>query len=282
MDAMPQLRPATDPALEAALCAASARARLAFPLLQADEASFRAWLLRGPQAGADKAAAVGLLHVEDVLLACACAAGDRRAHEELDLRLRAVVPSAAARMRASNAFVEEVQQRLRQKLLIGGPDGSPKILAYLGRGSLSSWLRAAALREALNLLDGERNDSPLDSAQLARLPSGGDDPELELVRRRYAPEFKSALDDALRGLPARERNLLRLYFVQGLTVEEIGRMEGTHKSTISRWLAKTRGSVLADVKRRLGAQLKLSSAELDSLIGALRSQLHLSLHRALE
>jgi RNA polymerase sigma-70 factor (ECF subfamily) len=75
---------------------------------------------------------------------------------------------------------------------------------------------------------------------------------------------------------------LKLYFVQGLTVEEIGRMEGTHKSTVSRWLARTRAAVLAEVRRKLGAQLKLSPAELDSLIGAMRSQLHVSLHRALE
>jgi len=185
-------------------------------------------------------------------------------------------------MRASNSFIEEVAQRLRQKLLVGGPDGHPKIQAYVARGPLSSWLRAAALREALNLLEGERDDAPLDGAALGRLPAGGSDPELDLIRRRYAPQFKSALDESLRGLPAKERNLLRLYFVQGLTVEEIGRMEGTHKSTISRWLSKARAAVLEDVRTRLGATLKLSPPELDSLIGALQSQLHVSLHRALE
>jgi DNA-directed RNA polymerase specialized sigma subunit len=35
------------------------------------------------------------------------------------------------------------------------------------------------------------------------------------------------------GLSARERNFLRLYFVQGLTVDQIGQMQGTHKSTVS-------------------------------------------------
>ena len=268
--------------LDTAFREAERRAREAWPGLPTKPDAFRAWLLRCPQPGKGLSESLPGLHVEDVWLACACAQGDRHAHQALDVRLRAAVPSAAARMRASNAFIEEVQQRLRQKLLVGGPDGQPKIAAYLGRGPLSSWLRAAALREALNLLDGERDESPLEGAALARLPSGGVDPELDLVRRRYAPEFKSALDVALRGLPPRERNLLRLYFVQGLTVEAIGRMEGTHKSTISRWLARTRASVLADVKRKLGAQLKLTPTELDSLIGALRSQLHVSLHRALE
>ena len=217
----------------------------------------------------------------DVYLALACAAGDARAHRGLDQILRNVVPPAAARVRASNAFVEEVEQRLRHKLLIGGPDRKPKIAAYAGRGPLGSWLRAAALREALNLVDGEKEERVAEEGALGRLAAGGDDPELDLVRRRYAPEFKTALDSALHDLPAKERNLLRLYFVQGLTVEQIGRMEGTHKSTVSRWLAKTRAALLKDVKARLGAALKVTPSELDSLIGVLRSQLHLSLHRAL-
>ena len=271
------VRAGGDPA-EAAFEAGKA----AHPDLHVERAAFHAWLKRCPAAGVELSAALATLHVADLYLACACAAGDRRAHEELDRRLRAAVPSAAARMRASNSFIEEVAQRLRQKLLVGGPDGTPKIQAYVARGPLSSWLRAAALREALNLLEGERDDSPLDGAALGRLPAGGADPELDLIRRRYAPQFKSALDESLRGLPAKERNLLRLYFVQGLTVEEIGRMEGTHKSTISRWLTKARAAVLADVRLRLGATLKLSPPELDSLIGALQSQLHVSLHRALE
>lgn len=251
--------------------------RAAHPSLVVDEAAFRTWHARCAPGGSEPT-----LHVEDLYVAVGAAGGDRKAHEELDRRLRAAVPSAAARMRASNSFIEEVTQRLRQKLLVGGPDGNPKIHAYVARGPLSSWLRAAALREALNLLEGERDDTPLDGATLGRLPSTGSDPELDLVKRRYAPQFKAALDHALRGLPPKERNLLRLYFVQGLTVEEIGRMEGTHKSTISRWLAKARAQVLDTVRTNLGETLKLSPRELDSLIGVLQSQLHVSLHRALE
>ena len=270
-----------DTDLPTAIAAAWRAGQQAHPDLRVEEAVFREWALRCLPAGSG-AEGVAALHGDDLYLACACAASDRRALEELDRRLQRAVPSAAARMRASNSFIEEVAQRLRQKLLVGGPDGQPKIRAYVARGPLSSWLRAAALREALNLLEGERDDAPLDGAALGRLPAGGPDPELDLVKRRYAPEFKSALDEALRGLAAKERNLLRLYFVQGLTVEEIGRMEGTHKSTISRWLAKARANVLADVRKRLTAALKLSPVELDSLIGALQSQLHVSLHKALE
>ena len=139
------------------------------------------------------------------------------------------------------------------------------------------------MRVALNLLESQggsrgRGD---DEGPVARLQASGPDPELALVKRRYAPEFSAALEAALAGLATRERALLRLYFAQGMTVEEIGRLEGTHKSTISRWLTKARAGLLADVRGRLQKKLGLGSAELDSLLHALGSQLHVSLARVL-
>ena len=203
--------------------------------------------------------------------------------EQLDKVLSEAVPRAAARLRASNAFIDEVKQLLRQKLFVAAPGSKPKILDYQGRGPLSQWLRASAMRVALNLLDSQSGVRGLanDEGPVQRLHAAGPDPELSLVKRRYAPEFRAALEAALAGLAVRERALLRLYFAQGMTVEEIGRLEGTHKSTISRWLTKARTSLLTDVRTRLQTKLALSAAELDSLLNAIGSQLHVSLGRVL-
>ncbi|HLL85366.1 MAG TPA: sigma-70 family RNA polymerase sigma factor [Longimicrobium sp.] len=225
--------------------------------------------------------ALGALHAADLHLAHACAKGHPEALAELDRRLVATVGQAVARLRAPRSFVDEVQQLLRQKLLVGGAGGAPKILDYLGRGSLAHWLRAAALRVALNLLESQKGGANASESGLARLPAVEPDPELALVKRRYAPEFKAALEEALRGLTPRERNFLRLYFVQGLTVEQIGRMEGTHKSTVSRWLSRARDALFDEVRKRLKERLKLSASELDSLLGVLQSQLDVSLVRVL-
>jgi len=223
------------------------------------------------------------LHAADLALAAACASGDRAALEQLDRVLREAVPRAAARLKASNAFIDEVTQLLRQKLFVAPEGKRPKILDYQGRGPLAQWLRASAMRVALNLLEAQQGAraAALDEGPVARLHASGPDPELSLLKRRYAPEFREALEAALAGLPARERALLRLYFAQGLTVEEIGRMEGAHKSTVSRWLARSRAALLEDVRARLQNRLGLGHAEVDSLLQALGSQLHVSLGQVL-
>jgi RNA polymerase sigma-70 factor (ECF subfamily) len=224
-------------------------------------------------------------HADDLALAAACAKGDRIALGKLDRILSEAVPRAAARLKASNAFIDEVKQLLRHKLFVADParNARPKILDYQGRGPLAQWLRASALRVALNLLEAQGGTRALanDEGPVARLHSPGPDPELSLVKRRYGPEFRAALEAALLGLGAKERAILRLYFAQGMTVEEIGRLEGTHKSTISRWLTRMRASLLADVRARLQEKLGLGAAELDSLLNALGSQLHVSLARVL-
>lgn len=266
--------------LERTLQSALDAARGGFPGLTVEDAAFLRFLAERAKTAEPRA--IAALHAADLYLACACAAGSSEALVELDKRLVATVGPAVARLRATPSFVDEVQQLLRQKLLVGGAGSAPKILDYLGKGSLAHWLRAAALRVALNLLESQKvGAAEPDDEGLSRMPAIGPDPELALVKQRYGPEFKAALEGALRGLSPRERNFLRLYFVQGLTVEQIGRMEGTHKSTVSRWLTRAREALLDEVKKRLKERLSLSASELDSLLGVLQSQLDVSLVRVL-
>jgi RNA polymerase sigma-70 factor (ECF subfamily) len=249
-----------------------------------------------PVSPEELAASLRALHGRDLLLVLACEDGDRAALRLLDQTLCDAVPRAAARLRPSNTFVDEVAQQLRQKLLVAPEGGRAKLRDYKGRGALAHWLRAAALRLALNLLESEApqrratasngprnasNGSAGQSGPLDRMAAAGPDPELSLLKRRYAPQFRAALETALAGLGPKERNLLRLYFAQGLTVEEIGRLEGTHKSTISRWLSRARAGLLAEVRAQLGRSLSLGPGELDSLLAAVGSQLHISLGRVL-
>jgi RNA polymerase sigma-70 factor, ECF subfamily len=225
----------------------------------------------------------GHAHAADLYLAFACVQGVPQALEEFDRRLGALVGAAIIHLRPNRTFVEDVQQRLRQKLLLTQGATRPKLLEYQGRGTLAHWLRAVALREALNLLAQQKSSAAQEpEGVLASLAAPGPDPEVSLLKRRYAPEFKASLEAALRELPARERNFLRLFFIEGLTVEQIARMDGTHKSTVSRRMAGARERVLTEMRRQLQERLDLSLSELDSLVGQLRSQLELSLARALD
>jgi RNA polymerase sigma-70 factor, ECF subfamily len=254
--------------------ALAVRAREALPGIQVDPRAFRGFLATRPH-GQDQAV--------DLYLAFACAQGDAWALGELERRLEALVGAAITHLRPDRVFVDEIHQRLRHKLLLPREGRPAKLLEYAGKGPLAKWLRAVTLREALNLLAQQRAGAPLESdTALLELATPGPDPELTLLKHRYAPEFKAALEAALRELPARERNFLRLFFLEGLTVEQIARMEGTHKSTVSRRMASARERVLEAMRRQLQERLALSVSELDSLVGQLRSQLEVSLARALE
>ncbi|WP_224244051.1 sigma-70 family RNA polymerase sigma factor [Hyalangium gracile] len=257
------------PALEAL----AAHAQAVFPDFNVGREAFLRFLAERPE---------GHSHSAELYLAFACVQGDAAALEEFERRLEGLVGAAITHLRPSRAFVDEVRQRLRQKLLLAQPGSPPKLLEYGGRGSLTQWLRAVALREALNQLARQQARPAPDSLEaIAEMRAPGPDPELALLKRRYAPEFKASLEAALRDLPPRERNFLRLFFIEGLTVEQIARMDGTHKSTVSRRMASARESVLAEMRRQLQERLELSMSELDSLMGQLRSQLDLSLARAL-
>ncbi|WNG51959.1 sigma-70 family RNA polymerase sigma factor [Archangium minus] len=254
--------------------ALAARVREALPDIQVDRDAFLRALAAHPE---------GHGQAVELYLAFACAQGDAWALGELERRLGSLVGAAITHLRPDRVFVDEVHQRLRQKLLLPREGQRPKLLEYAGKGPLVQWLRAVALREALNLLAQQRTGAPLESdTSLLELPAPGPDPELTLLKHRYAPEFKAALEAALRELPPRERNFLRLFFLEGLTVEQIARMDGTHKSTVSRRMASARESVLTQMRRQLQERLALSVSELDSLVGQLRSQLDVSLARALE
>ncbi len=68
------------------------------------------------------------------------------------------------------------------------------------------------------------------------------------------PRLESATDDALAALSPEDRFVLSAYYLDGRTLAEIGRMTGTHESTISRKLVKIskalRKQILTGLSRR--------------------------------
>jgi RNA polymerase sigma-70 factor (ECF subfamily) len=220
------------------------------------------------------------LNLGDLYLACACFHGDRAALEIFDGEVLSHVPTFLARIDASPAFADEVRQLLRRKLLVS--DGAePKIAAYAGRGSLKSWVRAAAVRTALNLRRDERHNRPLEEREAELLGGSDRDPELAHLQERYRADFEAAVAAALTELTARERTVLRMYFVEQMGYAALGRLFQVHPTTVSRWLAVAREHVLAETRRRLRERLGISASEIESLMRILPSQLGLSLERLL-
>src|SRR5882762_8021628 len=102
------------------------------------------------------------LHGREVYLAFACSSGDPQAIRILDDQYLARTERVIARVDAAPAFVDEVKQALRIRLLVGPP---PRIGQYAATGPLGAWLRVTALRMALDLrpAEGAKRDSFLDA-----------------------------------------------------------------------------------------------------------------------
>lgn len=260
---------------------ARARAREAWPGVEVGAEDFARHL--GERVAKDAPLADGLraLAVEDLYLARGCLAGDRAALEGLQRAVLVPVGRAVRRVDASDAFVDEVLQLTRMKLLVGGARQEPRLAEYAGRGALRRWTEAVALGVAVALKRGAVKSLPLDDAPLvSELRTA--DPELALMQERSRPAFRAAFAEALSGLSPRDRNLLRLSLVQNLGVESLGTLHQVHASTISRWLARARQSLLEDTRAALARRLALSPSQLDSLLRVMDASLALSLSSLLD
>jgi RNA polymerase sigma-70 factor (ECF subfamily) len=257
----------------------------AWPGIALDAATFAAYVR-------EKAADVPVdeLHVADLFLACACVRGDRRAWNELARRYLVRVPEYVARVDRSPAFADEIRQRLAVRLSGSDATGSAKIALYTGRGALAAWIRVAAIREAQHAKrGGRRQASPEEAMQVA---APGDDPEIRLVKKKYAADFRKAFEDVLRTLSSDERNVLKLHYLDGLTIDEVGKAYRVSRATAARWLASARENIVQRVRESLGARLDARLSDTarmkssarnapspESMLAFVRSQLDLSLRR---
>ncbi len=212
----------------------------------------------------------------DLLLAAACLAKDPRALAYLDALVVNEVRRAVSPLDTTNALVDEVTQLVRERLLMP----PPRLAEYSGQGSLASWIRAVAVRLALNAKrPGAREDAV---EQIPETPLADADPELALLRSRYRESFRTAFVEAVGTLTPRERTMMRLTALDGLTCAQVGQMYGKDASTVSRWLSSSRAVLLGKTRQLLSQSLALSPSALDSLMRVADSELDLSISRLLE
>ena len=219
--------------------------------------------------------AIEALQLGDLLLACACERGDRAALAEFE---RAFAPDLLAAVRhvdRSGNHADDVLQVLRQKLFVGEPGGAPKIREYGGRGELRRWLRAVAVRAAIDAARAVR-EIPVEDELFDAMVVADDHPELAHLKQASVAELKRALREALGALPTRERNFLQQYYLDGASLQTLAKLYGLTPSAVSRGLAKARATLLGQVRNALMARLRISGRDVDSLLGLVQSQLELS------
>lgn len=255
---------------------AFATARAAWPGVEVERARF-AEEVRARLADAGSLAA---LHTTDLYLAVACAAGDAAALAAFEEKLGPEVRRALGTLSVRGPAADELHQRLRYKLFVAAEGASGRVATYSARGPLRAWQRALVVHEALSEHRRQGRERRETDSALTEL-AADDDPELAQIRARYAAPFRAAFGEALAGLSPRDRNVLRLVYTEGLTVEQVALTYGVHRVSVSRWLGQTRRDLLEGTRARLRAQLELDESELASLTRLCLSQIDVSLDRLL-
>jgi RNA polymerase sigma-70 factor (ECF subfamily) len=249
-----------------ALVAHLVAARAAWPSLAWEEAAYRAWL--ESTGGSTVDATLAALAPGEVVLSWAIGRGDEEALRLFEEHFMPYVARALKRRGESSAFLEEVEQRVRIKLLCAR-DGEPPAITRLALGgSLVALVRVAAVREAVSL---RRSEKSRETGELDDLV-GVEDPVLEALKARHGRDVVHAIDAAIAELSVRDRRILRLSIASRASIDDIARMFDTHRATAARWLIAARNALAEATRRHLRDRLHIDDAELDSILRLVRSE----------
>jgi RNA polymerase sigma-70 factor, ECF subfamily len=264
------------PGLEALLAGYLAAGEGAWPTVKLAPESFLRHLARHLPAPGAPEDALRQLHAADLYLACACAEGEPQALLAFEQHVLRKVPARLGSLPA--ATLDELLQMLRQRLLLGVGGAPPRIADYAGRGPLRAWVRIVAARMvgAMSSQSG-RQESFSEPPEALEQLLAPDNPEREVLRADSSEAFSVALRAALAALPERERALLRMHHLHGLTMDRLATMYGESRSSVARHVAQARERLLRLTRHELAARLKLEGRELESLLGLVRSRLDLNL-----
>jgi RNA polymerase sigma factor (sigma-70 family) len=223
---------------------------------------------------------VGVSHSADLELAQRCAAGDPAAWDRFVLEYRPVLYRAADALDRHGA-AREVADSLYAELFGVRRSSDDKgerqsLFRYFqGRSSLATWLRAVLAQRYIDRLRTSRRLEQLRdegdsdagfgiSARALAAPASEPDPE----RSRYTALLASILARVVSALPPRDRLRLSAYYVQELTLAQVGRLLQEHEATVSRQLARTRRVIRADVERILREEAGLDQAQVAECLAA--------------
>lgn len=189
---------------------------------------------------------------------------------------------AVAHMHLPRGLGDDVVQKTSEKLLVARDGKRASVLDYAGQGKLRGLIKVVAVRTALSELRKHKREVALPDAgpDIFAAP-GTSDPELAFVKDEYRAEFKRAFEEAVEDLTDRERNLLRLHLLRGVTLEALSDIYSVHRSTVVRWLSRAREQLMTATRERLGARLKVSRAEVESVMAWIGSRLDASVSRVL-
>jgi RNA polymerase sigma-70 factor len=204
------------------------------------------------------------LNAQDLVLACACRIGISSAWDEFVERYRHKLYTAARVLIHDEAKAREVADSLYGELygLEQRRGVRRSLLSYFhGRSSLQTWLRAVV---AQRLADSHRSERRMelraDIALNELVVETAEPPDPH--RTSYINALSQTLASALEALRPRDRMRLNFYYLESLTLKQIGYVMKEHESTVSRRLARTRAQLRRQVDRALRREMHYSEDQI--------------------
>jgi RNA polymerase sigma-70 factor len=179
-------------------------------------------------------------HAGAVLLCAACARGSTAALKILETNYFPALRRRVLRLARHAALADDVLQRVRERLLVGP---RPRIAKYRGQGGLAAWLGVVASNALRDELRARRQERAQHAQLECRLRQEAELDSHSQQERPFASGYARQLEllllQAVRGLSREDRQLLRLRYVDGSSVDQVARHCSHHRSTAARKIERS-------------------------------------------
>jgi RNA polymerase sigma-70 factor len=242
-----------------------------YPTIQISYKDFHARieeiLAKGPASSKaqSRIKALALIHYEDIFLAMGCSRQDRVSWEHFADEYIPLLRKFSTQACGDSGEGEDLAQEIIVKMLKEGN----RMAGYNGRGSLAGWLRASVAHAAVDRFRRENRlvslENSLDNGAIESwTDSGGADSE-ETLDSRWGPIIASAVSESISRLAARDRLVLGLYYLRGISLLAIGRQFRIHEATVSRWIERIRRNIRKQLESDLRKKHGLGADDIRSL-----------------
>jgi RNA polymerase sigma-70 factor (ECF subfamily) len=254
------------------------------------EASVSKWISTKASGSADVQSAVEQylsgLHMGDLALASACAAGNAAAWEHFVGQYRSELYRAGVAISGGSSGRDLADSLFGELYGLRERDGSriSPFHYFHGRSKLSTWLHALLAQRHVDELRRTRNTQPIEENESgasieAEIASPSLAPDAE--RDSYLVTLQAALTTVIKTLEPRDRLRLALFYAEDLTLAQVGKLTGEHESTVSRKLERTRADIRRQVESLLRQEKKMTDEQVRQCLDYAREEWPFDLTRAL-
>ena len=223
------------------------------------------------------------LRLNELFLCWACLQKNERAVVLFDDDFLKCHGPELSRVLGSPSSAEELLQQMRTELLVGSEQKPPLLTRFSGTGALRKWLKVVLMRAALKVKKRDARMRPASGEGIFdRLNDAKSDPELQRIRELYREAFNRSVEQAFMDLSAEQRNLLRMYVIDKLTMNQLAAIHQVSEASISRWLARIRDGLKRATREHLAAEVDTGSSEWKSLVRILGNEIEISVERLLQ